>query len=96
MIRVCPFCGEECRSDNDLMLHMTLRHKEDMFGCSKCATSIQPAFAWSVEVRYGRYVSNRVATKILEDSSLTAPPQQKILIEQCKIYNPPLYNRFFS
>jgi len=50
VIRVCPFCGEECRSDNDLMLHMTLRHKEDMFGCSKCATSIQPAFAWSVEV----------------------------------------------
>ena len=47
---ICPFCSNECKSDDDLMVHMTLKHKHDMFGCSKCSTSFQPVVAWSVEV----------------------------------------------
>ena len=37
-VRICPFCVQQCKSDDDLMVHMTLRHKADMFGCSKCAS----------------------------------------------------------
>ena len=47
---VCPFCVRTCKSDDDLMDHMKLRHRADMFGCTKCAAGIQPAMAWSVEV----------------------------------------------
>ena len=47
---ICPFCVRTCKSDDDLMDHMKLRHRADMFGCTKCAAGIQPAMAWSVEV----------------------------------------------
>ena len=47
---ICPFCIQTCKSDDDLMDHMKLRHRTDMFGCSKCASGLQPAMAWSVEV----------------------------------------------
>ena len=47
---ICPFCVKDCKSDEDLMNHMKLRHRDDMFGCSKCARGSQPAVAWSIEV----------------------------------------------
>ena len=47
---VCPFCGGSTLTDEELLEHMKLRHRADMFGCSKCATGLQPAMAWSIEV----------------------------------------------
>merc|ERR1719186_784813 len=48
--RVCPFCMHKLSSDDDLLHHMKIAHHLDMFGCSKCATSLQPTIGWSVEV----------------------------------------------
>ena len=36
------------------------------------------------------------ALPLNENFFLDNTPQQKILIKQCKIYSPPLYNRFLN
>eukprot|EP00092_Neocalanus_flemingeri_P085176 GFUD01107133.1.p1 GENE.GFUD01107133.1~~GFUD01107133.1.p1 ORF type:complete len:1924 (+),score=566.33 GFUD01107133.1:661-5772(+) len=48
--RVCPFCMHKLSSDDDLLHHLKIAHQEDMFGCSKCSTSLQSSIGWSVEV----------------------------------------------
>jgi len=48
--KICPFCMHKLRSDEDLLHHMKIAHQLDMFGCNRCATSLQPTIGWSVEV----------------------------------------------
>merc|ERR1712106_148129 len=46
----CPFCPEVLSSDTVLLEHMKMRHLREMFGCTKCSSSLQPVVAWSVDV----------------------------------------------
>ena len=48
--RICPFCVDRFTTDDLLLEHMKAAHRGDMFGCGKCASSIQPAIAWSVDL----------------------------------------------
>ena len=48
--KVCPFCSNTFSDDSALLEHLKVTHRRDMFGCSKCQDSAQPAIGWSVEV----------------------------------------------
>ena len=46
----CPLCPSLSESDAELLEHLKVSHRAEMFGCSVCAGGLQPALAWSVEV----------------------------------------------
>jgi len=46
----CPFCVSRLEDDDKLLHHMKMEHQTQMFGCTKCYSSLQPCIAWTVEV----------------------------------------------